>query len=148
MSSDDDEKVGPGRPPKHARFRDGESGNEFGRPRKPRDTKEILRKLLKEQVAVNGNGRTKKLEARELVLKQLLHQSIKGNTHCLKELFRLMERHGLMREPASEKPMELTESDCDKMIRQFQKAKEIIQRKQADYDAWIAGEGPKPYFVK
>ena len=52
MSDKDDEKVGYGRPPKHSRFRKGQSGNPRSRPKGARGLKTDLRAELSERVRV------------------------------------------------------------------------------------------------
>ncbi len=58
--------VGFGRPPKHAQFKKGQSGNRKGRPKGTLNLASVLERTLREKVVTNENGRRKvktKLEA-------------------------------------------------------------------------------------
>lgn len=50
-----DYKVGPGKPPKHTRFKPGQSGNPKGRPKGSQNVKTVLNKVGRE--SVTGVGR-------------------------------------------------------------------------------------------
>ena len=50
MSAEDDDKVGYCRPPKHSRFKPGQSGNPRGRPRKNRSIEAMIKRELDQTV--------------------------------------------------------------------------------------------------
>lgn len=91
MASNDDYEVGYGKPPKHAQFKPGKSGNPKGRPRKPRksaseeqsnekkkDMGQILNTVLDEMVVITEGGKQVKASKREVILKRLVHDAIQG----------------------------------------------------------------------
>ena len=55
----DTERVGYGNPPKHTRFRKGESGNPQGRPKGTLNMATVLARTLRERVVINENGQRK-----------------------------------------------------------------------------------------
>lgn len=72
------DKVGPGNPPKHTRFKKGQTGNPNGRPRKLPELETIIANVLGEE---NG-GKT----AAEQILSALQKKAAKGDVRAAKEL--------------------------------------------------------------
>ncbi len=90
MSDKDDEKVGYGRPPKHSRFRKGQSGNPRGRPKGARGLKTDLRAELSERVRVTENGRTRSLTKQQLIIKSMAARAAKGDNRATAKIVDLM----------------------------------------------------------
>ena len=74
-----DHKVGRGRPPKHTRFKAGQSGNPKGRPRGSRNIATIIEHVMAQKITVIENGRKKTMSAREAILRALLNDALRGN---------------------------------------------------------------------
>lgn len=75
----DDDRVGPGRPPKHSRFKPGESGNPRGRPKGSVSFATIIKREARKKVKIRENGRTKSISGMEVVARQAMQQAMKGN---------------------------------------------------------------------
>jgi hypothetical protein len=75
--------VGYGRPPVHARFQEGRSGNPKGRPRGARNTTTIITEALNERVVVKENGKTRKITKREAMFKQVVNKAASGDLKSL-----------------------------------------------------------------
>lgn len=73
-----DYEVGYGRPPRASRFKPGQSGNPKGRPRKPRTLMEAVERELDRTAVVREGGREKRLTKREVVSRQLVDASCRG----------------------------------------------------------------------
>ena len=92
MASDDD-RVGYRRPPKHAQFKKGQSGNPRGRPR--RGTTNLttdLREELAESVRVRDGDREYYVTKQRAVLKALVAAATKGNVSAATALLALNAR--------------------------------------------------------
>src|SRR5438309_1503528 len=77
--SDNDEKVGYGRPPVGTRFRKGVSGNPSGK-RRPRPTlSQRLDAILSEKVQVTEGGTAKRMDKEEVFLRQMVTRGIGGD---------------------------------------------------------------------
>lgn len=80
MSNDDGRKKN--KPPLHTRFPKGRSGNPKGRPRGSRNTSEILREEADRLVKLTQKGKTQKVSAREVIIKQQILKAMRGDTRA------------------------------------------------------------------
>jgi hypothetical protein len=81
--TDDDEKVGFGRPPKHSRFKAGTSGNPRGRPKLRPTLKDDFNSELSERLLLRENGRERRLSKQRALIKALMALAIKGNVRAM-----------------------------------------------------------------
>ncbi len=87
-----DYEVGYGRPPKHSRFRKGQSGNLKGRPKGSRDLASDLREEHAERILVREGDSARRLSKQRAVLKRLLDRSLKGEVGAMRILLDLVIR--------------------------------------------------------
>lgn len=87
MSKDYD--VGRGRPPRHAQFKRGQSGNPKGRPKGSTSVASVLAKILGEKIPVMEGGKKKHLALLEAMLRQQVIKAMKGDTKAFKETMAL-----------------------------------------------------------
>lgn len=90
-ASDDDDKIGYGKPPKHTRFQKGRSGNPLGRPKKAPLQQELFRKELSRRVTITEGGRSQRITKGELLARQVVTRAIKGESTALRMMLRLSE---------------------------------------------------------
>jgi Family of unknown function (DUF5681) len=92
MPSDEkrDDGVGYGRPPRHTRFKKGQSGNPKGRPGGAKNLSTLLTDALNELVIVAENGRRRKISKRLAIIKQLVNHAAKGDWRAAKLLFDIL----------------------------------------------------------
>jgi hypothetical protein len=74
-SSVANERLGYGRPPMTTRFRPGQSGNPRGRPKGARNLGTVVAAALSERVAINENGRRRRITKLEAAVKQLVNRA-------------------------------------------------------------------------
>ena len=91
MFSDREYAVGKGKPPKHTRFRKGQSGNPTGRRKGSLNMATLLERALNERVAVTENGKYKTITKLEAMLKQLANKAASGDTRVIRLLIPLAE---------------------------------------------------------
>jgi hypothetical protein len=98
--SDQEYRVGPGRPPKEYQWKPGQSGNPKGAPRKP---KSIVPDLMASfEHALNGKVTLRQDEKEKIVTKfaagmeQLGTQFAKGDRHARRDFFLLADRLGIL----------------------------------------------------
>ncbi|MGE7157489.1 DUF5681 domain-containing protein [Methylorubrum rhodesianum] len=85
-----DYEVGYGRPPRASRFKPGQCGNPKGRPRKPKTLMEAVERELDCTAVVREGGREKRLTKLEVVSRQLVDASCRGQLGATRLLLREM----------------------------------------------------------
>lgn len=70
--------VGYGRPPKHTRFKPGQSGNMHGRPRGARNRKVIVEEIAHETHKITEGGKRRQRSTIELVLILIRNSALSG----------------------------------------------------------------------
>jgi hypothetical protein len=82
--------VGFGRPPKHARFKPGQSGNSRGRPRGTLNIETVLERTSQEKVVVvSEDGRNRTVTKLEAAVKQLMDKAVSGELKAIQLLIGL-----------------------------------------------------------
>ena len=131
MPPDDqnDYEVGYGKPPRHARFEPGRSGNPRGRPAGSKNLSSLLSRALDEPVIVVENGRRRRIAKRQAIVTQFVNQSAKGDLKAIQILLTMLRDIEARADPGSADPAAFTEAD-----------QQIIQRIRAR----LRGEKDKP----
>src|SRR5437762_8818351 len=97
--SDQEYRVGPGRPPKEYQFTPGQSGNPKGARRKPRsiapDLKALFERALSAKVTLRQGEQEKIITKAAAGIEQLINQFAKGDRHARRDLLALAERLGV-----------------------------------------------------
>lgn len=78
----DDYEIGYRKPPKHTRWKKGQSGNKKGRPKKklgPSDIEKAFDEALSDSLAVNDNGRVRKIKKLKAFTIQTVNKALKGH---------------------------------------------------------------------
>lgn len=76
--------VGYRKPPKHAQWKKGQSGNPAGRPRRDRDVSTFVAALLGQRVVVRKGKTTKRVTRLEHLLTRLIEKAIDGDPRLMK----------------------------------------------------------------
>ena len=88
----DQYKVGYGKPPRHTRFRPGESGNPKGRPKGTKNLKTDLIEELSEKVVVKEGDQARKVSKQRAFVKTLVARTLKGDARAATTLLSMMMR--------------------------------------------------------
>jgi hypothetical protein len=81
--------TGYGRPPEHAQFKPGKSGNPKGRPKQSKNLKSIIQQALTSTVTVRENGRLRSVSKIEGVVLSQLERALKGNEKAALAVLRM-----------------------------------------------------------
>ena len=111
--------VGYGKPPLHARFQKGRSGNPKGRPRGKKNMSTLLGAALDAAIIVVENGRRKKISKREAIITQLVNKSASADLKATQIVLAMLQDVEARADDSSDSAA-FTEAD-----------QEIIQRIQA-----------------
>ena len=104
------ERVGYGRPPHATRFRPGQSGNPRGQPKGARNLSTIIAAALSERVAVNENGRRRRITKLEAAVKQLVNRAASGEARATQLLLALVQANEAR--PAQQDASRLSDADA------------------------------------
>src|SRR3712207_1749502 len=86
---EDDYQVGYGRPPKHTRFKKGQSGNAKGRPKKSKNMETLLLRELDRTISVKESGRDRKLTKREALVVRWVNGAMAGDVRLAQFVMKL-----------------------------------------------------------
>lgn len=75
-----DYEVGYGKPPKHTRFKKGQSGNSKGRPKGQKNMRTIVNSVLDRTVTITENGQTRPVKFLEAFVNQMAAKALNGST--------------------------------------------------------------------
>lgn len=76
-------EVGYGKPPKHSRFKTGQSGNPTGRKKGVKNINTILDDVLNEKVVLSENGRTYKISKKQALCRRLVNKGLAGDMKAI-----------------------------------------------------------------
>jgi hypothetical protein len=110
MTDENTSTVGYKNPPEHTRFKEGESGNPRGRPRKQEDLNIILNRVLKRKVRVKENDQ--KLPVRDALMWKLRELALQGDKQAMALQRRIIDESGIA-DPNAYSP----EEDRKEMVR-------------------------------
>jgi hypothetical protein len=113
-----DYEVGYGKPPRHTRFKKGQSGNPRGRPSGSKNLATVLSEALNELVIVAENGGRRKITKRQAIITQLVNQSAKADWRATKILLDILQAIESRSEPAAAETSSFSEVD-EKVIEQL-----------------------------
>jgi hypothetical protein len=101
--------VGYGKPPKHARFKPGQSCNPKGRPKGRASPSSVIARLLNEKVTVREGDRIRKMSWLEAACRALLHKATKGDMKAFAAVTALEEEHPSLVHPPPSFIIEFTD---------------------------------------
>ena len=97
--TDQEYRVGPGRPPKEHQFKPGQSGNPKGARRKPRsiapDLKALFERALSAKVTLRQGEQERIITKAAAGIEQLVNQFAKGDRHARRDLLTLAATLGV-----------------------------------------------------
>ena len=104
MSDDpvDKYEVGYCRPPKHAQFPKGRSGNPKGRPKSKRPGQTDVSELLNEPVKVKAGGKVRSMQSFEAGFRQLAKKAHGGDLRAIVRFVKVCEEYGVIAPPPTD----------------------------------------------
>ena len=98
-ASEQEYKVGPGRPPREYQFKPGQSGNPKGAKRKPPsialDLKLALDRALNKPIKLKQGDKERTVSMAVAGIEQLVTQYVRGDRHARRDLIALADRLGV-----------------------------------------------------
>jgi len=120
MSSEkkDDYEVGYGKPPRHTRFAQGQSGNPRGRPSGAKNFTTLLSEALNEPVIVTEHGGRRKVSKRQAIVTQLVNRSATADFRAIKILLDIVRDIERQTEATAPETSDFCEAD-EKVLEQI-----------------------------
>lgn len=106
-------EVGYGKPPKHTRFKPGQSGNPKGRPKGAKNLKTELLEELNEKIDIREGGRTRRVSKQRALLKAQMNRGIQGNARSAQIIVTMAARLLDADEHDADADTGLTEDEVD-----------------------------------
>ncbi len=126
-----DYPVGYGRPPAHARFKPGQSGNPKGRPKRTKNLRTDLVEELGEFIRVRQADREYSVSKQRALIKALVARAVKGDTRAATSIVTLCARLlGVGDDEGESQPLSIPDQ---RVIDEFVE-REIARRKQSSED--------------
>ena len=72
-------RLATGKPPKHTRFKPGQSGHPSGRPRGQRNFRTAVREALKEKITIREGDRTRTVSKMDGIIQVTFNKALKGD---------------------------------------------------------------------
>jgi hypothetical protein len=85
-------EVGYRKPPRHTRFKSGQSGNPRGRPKTEKSLGAALNDALKAKVKLRGNGKERSVSSLDAYFSRVVVDALQGKASAQRLLAALMER--------------------------------------------------------
>jgi len=126
----DDYGVGYSKPPRHTRFKQGQSGNPRGRPAGSKNLKTVVSEALDEPFIVTENGRHRKITKREAIVTQLVDRSATADWRAVKILLDIVRDIEGQTEPGSPETSAFTA--VDKKVIELLIARQYRKKGQSD----------------
>lgn len=112
-----EEKVGYGQPPRHSRFKPGQSGNPKGRPKAARSLQEQVSEVFLKQRKVMVNGRPVRMPTIRIALSAMVERAMRGDLAALRTIMPLLVR--TLDAPDSPKALEILPEDDRQLLADF-----------------------------
>ena len=136
MSNHDEKnyEIGFGKPPRHARFQKGRSGNPAGRPKGAKNLKTIMNQVAFEPISIKEGGRTRTMPRVEVVARQLGNKAATGDPKASSEFLRQVHACSGEQESFAEGPTERQEGWMNSLMLRM---KRLDSQKSLNTDAVV-----------
>jgi|SRR6185437_7507660 len=105
-TSDDDFKVGYKQPPRHTRFKPGNSGNPRGKQKGVRNFATDVKQTLEVPVKLSDQGRPRRVSTQQAALLRLREKALKGDPRSIAHILELAKIfNNTVIEPVGDKPL-------------------------------------------
>ena len=93
-----DYEIGYGRPPRSTQFKPEIGGDPRGRPKGMKSVAKMLQEALSRRMTIQENGRERKMQAQDVIIRGLVNDAARRNSRAVKLLFALIDRYGVTNE--------------------------------------------------
>lgn len=123
-------EVGYCRPPKHTRFKPGQSGHPSGRPRGQPNFRTAVIEALKEKVTIREWDRTRTISKMDAIIQVTFNKALKGDARGLVAFLQLVRWAGLMDEQPELSSTESISADDEAILAGYLERQGLKPRKE------------------
>jgi hypothetical protein len=88
----DDHSVGYGKPPEQTKFKKGQSGNPYGRPKGSRNLKTLINRELNTTITIEQAGKKRKIRRKDALVKSLVNDAGPSQSELAERDAQILER--------------------------------------------------------
>ena len=118
--SKDDYKVGKGRPPKHTRYKKGQSGNPSGRKKLP-DVAQAAARVLEQKISVTQDGVRKRMPGIDALLSKAFAKALTGDMRAAEFLIKIVANDNARRTDDGQEEAEHDAADAHIIERYYER---------------------------
>jgi hypothetical protein len=115
--SQDVDRVGYGKPPKHSQFKPGQSGNPAGRKPRFGNFEADLLEELEAEISIRENGAERKISKGRAIVNTLVAEAIRGNMRAAGPLLGILAR--ALPSPTERDPEPASEASDQDLLKSF-----------------------------
>jgi hypothetical protein len=119
-----DVSIGYGKPPEQTKFKKGQSGNPYGRPKGSRNLKTLINRELNTTITIEQAGKKRKIRRKDALVKSLVHDALKGRDRPRDKVFDYVD-HAETLEDCGPTQSELAERDAQILERFFNRKNKL-----------------------
>ena len=124
-------EVGYGKPPKHTRFKPGQSGNPKGRPRGQRNLKTVVKEVLKEKITIREGERTRTVSRIDAIVRVTINNALKGDPKALAAFYPVDPTDGPHGRGAGSSSTEAVSAEDDAILAEFLARHGIVEQQDS-----------------
>jgi hypothetical protein len=136
-------EVGYGKPPKHTRFKPGQSGNPKGRRRGRRNLRTVVEETLREKITIREGDRTRTVARQDAIVLVTANNALKGDTKAFAAFLQLVRLTGLMGEEPETSSQDSVSAGDDAILAEFLEREGTISQKEQERTP-LASEAESP----
>jgi hypothetical protein len=140
--ADIEERVGYAKPPRHTRFKPGQSGNRKGRPKGAEARKTIVNRVATERHRVIEQGKPRWRSTLELVVLAVCARAVAGDARAFPTFHDLLVRFGVEEPNHRDAPYILMPEalTAEELEKEAEKSREQQQKLKESYEARLRSE--------
>jgi hypothetical protein len=119
LTEDAPYEVGYGKPPKHTRFKPGQSGHPSGRPRGQRNFRTAVRQALKEKITIREGDKSRTVSKMEAIIQITFNKALKADAKGLVAFIQFVRWAGLMDEEPEPSSSESISAEDEAILAEY-----------------------------
>jgi hypothetical protein len=130
-------------PPKDTRYRPGQTGNRFGRPKGSKNLRTLIMDAANEPVIVTLNGKKRRISKVHATAMQLANKAVGGNQPAINKFFDLIDDIETGAAAARPAQFPISEPDLEVLRAAYERMKQCEREDQKDQSEFGPKDNPE-----